>query len=198
MFDQTVFYFTWTNAVPSCFEHIVGAALVPEIAVLVAHGQVTRAAPVARELALRRSWVFPVAQKENWIWLAVLVESVQSHIPRHTDRTLVAVFVDHRHAVAWVAFTHAPRLGRPTGVVAMGDRCLSSATRPFHRAIAHDVVDFGLAKHLVDRHAQLLLAISKYGIAHCFSGTHHGLELEFELAARRGVRLHHRFQSRRK
>ena len=191
MFDQTVFYFTRTNAVPSCFEHIVSAALVPKVSVRIAYGQIAGAAPVTRELGLRGTRIFPIAQKENRVWLAMLVESVQSHISRYSDSTLVAVLVDYCHAVAWVTLAHAARLGGPTGVVSMRDRGLSTATRPFHRAIAHDVIDFGLAKHLVDRHTQLLLAISKHRVAHRFARTHHGLELKLELAARRGVGLHH-------
>ena len=194
VFHQTVFHFARPDAVARCFEDIVGAALVPKVSVRIAHSQVTCPAPVAGELAQRGARVFPIAQKENRVWLAMLVKAVQSHISGYSVRALVAVFVDHRHTVTWVTFAHAPRFGGPTCVVAVGDRGVSCATRPFHRAIADDVVDFSLAKHLIDRHTQLLLAIRKYRVAHCFARTHHGLESEFELATRRGVRLHHRFQ----
>ena len=191
VFHQTVLDLTRPNTVASGFEHIVGAALVPEVSVRIAHGQIAGAAPITRELGLRGTRIFPIAQKENRVWLAMLVEAMQSHIPWHAIGTLVAFFVDHCHAVAWVALAHAAWLGGPTGVVSMRDRGLSTATRPFHRAIAHDVIDFGLTKHLVDRHTQLLLAISEHRIANRFARTHHGLELKLELAARRGVGLHH-------
>ena len=168
--------------------------MVPKVSVRIAYGQIAGAAPVTRELGLRGTRIFPIAQKENRVWRAILVKAVQSHISRRTDGALIPLFVNHRHAVAWVAFAHAARLGGPTGVVSMRDRGLSTATRPFHRAIAHDVIDFGLAKHLVDRHTQLLLAISKHRVAHRFARTHHGLELKLEMAARRGVGLHHGFE----
>jgi hypothetical protein len=44
-------------------------------------------------------------------------------------------------------------------------------------AVAHDVVDLGLAEHLVDDHAQLVAAVGKHRVAHRLAGAHDGLQL---------------------
>ena len=64
----------------------------------------------------------------------------------------------------------------------------------FDGAIAYDVVDFGLTKHFVDRHTQLLLTVVVNRITHCFTRTHDGLQLEFEMLFRRWKGFHHRFE----
>ena len=46
---------------------------------------------------------------------------------------------------------------------------------PLHRTVAHDVVDFGLAKHLVHRYTQVLLAVAKHRIAYGLARAHDGL-----------------------
>jgi hypothetical protein len=49
--DQAVLDLAGADAVARRLEHIVGPALVPEVAIGVAHGQVAGAAPVAGEFA---------------------------------------------------------------------------------------------------------------------------------------------------
>jgi len=69
--DQTVFDLARADAVAGGLEHVVGAALVPEVAVLVAHGEVAGAEPralrIAGELAARGLLVAPVAEEEDRI-----------------------------------------------------------------------------------------------------------------------------------
>ena len=56
------------------------------------------------------------------------------------------------------------------------------------RAVAHDVIDFGLAEHLVHRHAELLLAIGEHRIAHRLARAHDGLQSQAVVAlAARGT-----------
>ena len=74
------------------------------------------------------------------------------------------VVVDHRQPVAGVAHAHAAGFGRPQG-----------------GAVAHDVVDLGLAEHFVDRHAELRLAVVKDCITHRLARAHDGLQLQAKL-----------------
>ena len=69
-------------------------------------------------------------------------------------------------------------------------------------AVADDVVDLGLAEHFVGRHAQLLAAVGKHGVAHGLARAHDGLRAQIELLAhgaprRAGAGLHHGLERRR-
>ena len=147
------------------------------------------------------------------------VKAVQRHVPGHTYATFVPEAIDHRHAVAGVALAHAAGPGRPTKqgphachcvccAAPRGVRALLGAARRggvrfhVHGTIAHDVVDLGLAEHLVDRDAELALAIVEHGVAHRLARAHDGLQLQVELLAHRGgrtarVRFHHRLKGGR-
>ena len=177
MFDQTVLDFARPNAVTRRFEHIVGPAFVPKVAVGIRPRQVTGAAPVAREFPLSRCLVLPVAQKENRVRIAMHVVTVDGHIAGHAHRTFMAVVIDHGNLVPGVALAHASGPGRPEPV-----------------AVANDVVDFRLAKHFVDHDAQLVAAIVKHRVTDRLARTHQALQLKFEMRARLRIGLHHGFK----
>ena len=184
--DQAVLDLARPNAVARGLEHIVAAALVPEVAVRIAHCQVSGAAPVAGELGTRGGLVLPIAQKENRVGLAMHVQAVQGHVAGLAHRTFLARVVNYRHPVAGVAHAHAAGFGRPEGA-----------------GVAHDVVDLGLAKHLVHGDAELLLAIAKHRVAHRLARAHDGFQAQTKLLTHSalclaGKRLHHRLERRRK
>ena len=177
MLDQAVFNFSRADAVARRLEHVVGAALVPKVAVLVGHGHVARAAPVTCVFGLRGFVVVPVAQKEHRVGLAVHIEAVHRHFAGRAGRAQLTRLVDDRHLVPWIPFAHAARFGRPQA-----------------GAVAHHVVDLGLAKHLVDRDAHLLLDIRKYRVTHRLARAHHGLQFQAVAALHLGHSLHHGFE----
>ena len=177
--DQTVLYLTRADAVARSLEHIIRAALVPQVAIGIAHRQVAGAAPVGCELGVGCRLVFPVAQKENGVRLAVYVVAVQRHVAGLAHRAFAPSLVNHLDHVAWVSHAHAAGFRRPQRV-----------------AIADDVVDFCLAEHFVRLHAHLLLAVAKHRIAHSLARAHDGAQFELELLAHgrvggAGVGLHH-------
>ena len=183
--DQAVLDLARTDAVACGLEHVVGPALVPEVAFGVAHRQVAGAAPVTGVLGTGGLLVLPVAQKENRVRLAVGAKAVQRHVTGHAHLAFLAVLVNHCHAVAGVAHAHAAGFGGPQRI-----------------AVAHDVVDLGLAKHLVGLDAQLLLTVAKHRVTHRLACAHDGLQLELELRADgarggAGVGLHHGLECRR-
>ena len=185
MLDQTVFNFARPYAVTRRLEHIVRTALVPEVTIGVAGSEVTGAAPVASELVGGGCGLFPIAQKENRVGVTVHIKAVQSHVTRYTHRALAALLIDHRHTVPRVGAAHAAGLGGPT-------HAIRGVT--IHGAVAHDVIHLSLAEHLIDRHAELVLAISKYRVAHRLTCAHDGLEFQLKLRCRMRVGLHHGFQ----
>src|SRR3954471_19185095 len=111
--DQAVLDLARPDAVTSGLEHVVGPPLVPEIAVGIARGEVAGAAPVARELALRRPRFVPGAEEEDRVRIAVHVEPVHGHVARHAGWHLLAVVVDNLHAVAGIRSPHAAGARRP-------------------------------------------------------------------------------------
>ena len=189
MLHQAIFNLAGSYAVTRRLEHIIGTALVPEVAVSVAGSEVTGAAPVTCEFVDRGLRLVPVTQKENRVGVAVLVQSVQGHVAWHTHSALLAFLIDHRHTMPWVGAAHAARPCRPA---------YAFNSVAIHGAVADDVIDLSLTKHLVHRHTQFLLAIAKNRVAHRFSSTHDGLQVQLKLS--RGVRvgLHHGFQGRGK
>ncbi len=179
MLDQAIFDLARAYAVARRLEDIVSPPLVPEVAVCIAFGEVTGSAPVAGEFAVGGGNVLPVAQKEDRVGITVHVEAVDRHIAGHAHRAFAAFVIDHRHPVAGVGLAHAAGPGWP--------HC---------RAVAHDVVDLGLAEHLVDRDAELLAAVVKHRVAHRLTGAHDALQLEFEMFARLRIGLHHGLERR--
>ncbi len=180
--DQAVFDLAGPDAVAGGLEHVVGAPLVPEVAVGVAGGQVAGAAPVAGVLAAGGALVAPVAEEEDRVGVAVHVVAVHRHVARHVRRALVALVVDHRDAVAGIRPPHAARPRRPA------DPAFGAAV---HAAVADHVVDLGLAEHLVDHHPELVTAVREHGVADRLAGAHDGLQLQAELASRLRVGLQH-------
>src|SRR5205085_1255200 len=61
-----------------------------------------------------------------------------------------------------------------------------------------DVVDLGLAEHLVDRDSELAPAVVEHRVANRLAGAHDRLQHQPVVAARLGHRLHHRLQRGRK
>src|SRR4051812_20104043 len=100
MLDQAVLDFARADAVARGLEHVVGPALVPEIAFRVPRGQVAGSAPVAGELAPRGLGVVPVAEEEDRVGVAVHVVAVHRDVTRDAVRHFAALVVDHRDAVA--------------------------------------------------------------------------------------------------
>src|SRR5204862_7597808 len=145
------------DAVAGGLEDVVAAALVREVAVAV-HGRgVAGAAPavvgVAGELVARRVVALPVAEEEDRIALAVNVAPVQGDVARRSPRALPALVVDHGDAVARVRSPHAARVRRPA-----------------HGAVADDVVNLGLAEHLVRDGAERVSTPGEDGVADVIAG----------------------------
>src|SRR5439155_16831863 len=69
MLHQAVLDLRGTDAVARALEHVVGAALVPEIAVRIALREIPGAAPSAGVFPLGRLGIIPVFEKENRIYL---------------------------------------------------------------------------------------------------------------------------------
>ena len=131
----------------------------------------------------------PVAQEEHRVGVAVDVAPVHGHLAHGATGCLGTGFVKHGHTVARVGAAHAAGLGRP------GD--MPAALRvDIGRAIAHHVVDLGLAEHLVDAHTELLAAPMEDGVAHRFARAHQRAQLQAVLLARLGHGFHHRLQRR--
>ena len=182
MLDQAIFHLTRANAVARRFEHVVRAALVPKIAFLIGQGQVARSAPTLALGAhggffLGRRRVVPVANEENRIGMPMHIQMIDRHLADFARFANPAGFVNHRDLMARIGFAHAAGLGRPESV-----------------AVAHDVVDLGLAKHFIDLHAQLLITPQIHRITHGLARAHERFKLEFERFPRLGKRLHHRFE----
>jgi enoyl-CoA hydratase/carnithine racemase len=66
-----------------------------------------------------------------------------------------------------------------------------ASRRAGRTAVADDVVDLGLAEHLVDRHAQLLAAPGEHRVAHRLAGAHQALQVQTAKCAGSGAGLHH-------
>src|SRR5207237_5053783 len=92
----------------------------------------------AYELLARRLRVLPALEEETRIRLSIAVP-VDRDFAELAGRELVALLVDHRHAVTGI---------RPANRAGLH--------RPCRLAVAHHVVDLRLAEHLVDGHAELL------------------------------------------
>ena len=105
------------------------------------------------------------------------IQMIDRHLADFARFANPAGFVNHRDLMAWIGFAHAAGLGRPESV-----------------AVAHDVVDLGLAKHFIDLHAQLLITPQIHRITHGLARAHERFKLEFERFPRLGKRLHHRFE----
>src|SRR6185436_5753540 len=125
------------DAVARALDDVVGAALVPEIAVVVALALVAGAGPVADELVARGLRILPVLEEEHGIALVAKV-AMHRDLAQLAARQLLAFAVDDRHPVPGV---------RPA------DR--AGLHRPGRLAVADDVIDLGLAEHLVDRDPEL-------------------------------------------
>src|SRR5207245_1034228 len=140
MLHQAVLDLRRTDAVARALEHVVAAALVPEIAVPIALRKIPGAAPFAGVFPSGRLGIPPVFEKEHRI---VLVPG--GHLSSLTGRDFVAALVDAGHAVSGVRPADRPGLGRPQGM-----------------RISDDVVDLGLAEHLVDGNPERLAAPLEY------------------------------------
>ena len=102
---------------------------------------------------------------------------MQGDVARGAARAFAAVVVDHGDAVPGIRPAHA-----------------AGARRPARGAVADDVVDLGLAEHLVRHDAEPVAAPGEDGVADRFAGAHDGAQLQVEAAARIGHRLHHRLE----
>ena len=158
MLDQAVFDFTRADPVARRLEYIVAAPLVPQVSLAVAYCQITRSTPISGEFTLGGSIIFPVAEKENRIGLAVDIKTMQCHFADDTAWALLPRFIDDREPVAGVRHSHAAGL---CGIEA--------------RRVPNDVIDLCLAEHFVHGYPQLTLAVPKNRIAHGLACAHDGL-----------------------
>jgi len=82
--DQAVLDLARADAVAGGLEHVVAAALIPEITVGIHHRGIAGAAPrvvgIAGELVAGGRRVVPVAEEEHWIGIAVDVAAVHGHV----------------------------------------------------------------------------------------------------------------------
>ena len=180
MLDEAILDFGWTDAVAGCLEHVVGAALVPEVAVVVCQGEIAGAAPIAGELFRRALRVLEVLEEENRVGRAVRSCPMHRHFAQFANSRFLAVVGDDAYAVPRIRAAHGPGLRRPKRV-----------------RVADDVVHLGLAEHFIDRHAERILCPCEYRRADGLAGAHHAAQREVETRARRGHRLHHHLQRRR-
>ncbi len=191
MLHEAVFDLARADAITRGLEHVVGAALVPEIAIDIHHRGVAGAAPAvvdaAGELRARGFVVAPVAEEEHGVGMAVDVAAMHGHLAGRAARALAPVVVDHGDAVARVGAAHAAGARGPTG-----QRSAIAAGRD--AAVADDVVDFGLAEHLVDRDAQRVAAPVEDRVADRFARAHDRAQHQAVARTRARLRLHHRLQ----
>src|SRR6185369_16835175 len=124
--------------VARALDDVIGAALVPEVAVVVALALVAGAGPVADELVARGLRILPVFEEEHRVAL-IAEAAVHRDLAQLAGRELLAFLVDDGHPV--------PGIGP-------ADR--AGLHRPGRLAVADDVIDLGLAEHLVDGDPELL------------------------------------------
>ncbi len=175
--DQAVLDLRRPDAISGDLEHVVRAALIPEIAVGVDGRDVSGAAPVARVFSARAFGVVEVFEEKHRVRRAVGRDAVNRHFARFALRHGVAVVVDHRDAMPGIGPAHRSRLRRPLRV-----------------RIADDVVHLGLAEHLVDRDAQRFLRPRKHRRPHRLARAHDAAQVDVEVLARPGECLHHQLQ----
>ncbi|TAN51940.1 MAG: hypothetical protein EPN19_11665, partial [Betaproteobacteria bacterium] len=168
------------DAVARALDDVVGAPLIPDRAVLVHAPLVAGAAPVADEFFLRRLGIVPVAEKEHRV-VAALAAPVDRDLAQFAARHFLARRVHDRDAV--------PRIGAP-------DR--PGLHRPRRLAVADDVIDFRLAEHLVDRHAELLARPVDHRDADRFARAHQRAQRERVARLRLRHRFHHQLERGRK
>jgi len=166
-----------TDPVTRGLEHVVGAPLVPQITVLVAHRDVAGAAPVAAVFLSRRVGIAEIFDKEDRIRRTVRRGAVDRDVARLALRHLVAVFVEERDPMARIRPAHRPRLRRPERV-----------------RVADDVVHLGLPEHLVDRHAERVARPFEHRGADGLAGAHDAAQIHVERLARPRECLHHQLE----
>ncbi len=86
---------------------------------------------------------------------------MDGYLSQLARRQLVALVVDHRHPMSWIRTPDGSGLHRPGGV-----------------AVAHHVIDLGLAEHFVDRHAELRLRPFDHRHADRFAGAHDASDIQ--------------------
>ncbi|KAG1165660.1 hypothetical protein G6F35_018652 [Rhizopus arrhizus] len=91
--DQAAFDFTRADPVAGRLEHVVGAAGIPEVAVGIEGGEITRQAPIALEFGLRGRFVAPVAQEHHRVGIAVDVQPVDGDFAGFAGSHGLAVIV---------------------------------------------------------------------------------------------------------
>ena len=156
MLDEAVLDLGRADAVAGGLEHVVGAALVPEVAVVVARGDVAGAAPVAGVLAARAFGIAEVLEEEHRVGRAVGRDAGGPR-PRRARRAASSLPSSSITAMRWpgIGAAHRARLRRPQRV-----------------RVADDVVHLGLAEHLVDRDAERVARPLEHRRADRFAGAH--------------------------
>ena len=98
------------------------------------------------------------------------VAAVQGDVAGRATPAFVAVVVDDRDAMARIRPPHA-----------------AGARRPANGAVADDVVDLGLAEHLVRDHAERVAAPGEHGVADRLAGAHDRAQREREASRGAGT-----------
>src|ERR1043165_9111577 len=121
------------DAVARALDDVVGAALVPDVAVFIHAALVAGQAPaVADELVAGGLRVLPVLEEKHRV-----VRAVDRDFAELAALHFRPALVDHRDPVPGIRPADRAGLHRPGGL-----------------AVADDVVDLGLAEHLVDGDAE--------------------------------------------
>src|SRR5207302_11426434 len=146
------------DAIAGALDEVVGAALVPEVAVLFHFSLVARDGPVADEFLPGRFRIFPVFKEKYWVM--VFLHGDLAELSPGEFQPLV---IDD---------------GDPMPRVRPADR--SGLHRPRRLAVADHVVDLGLAEHLVDRDAELRLGPLDHRRADGFARAHDGSQTQLK------------------
>ena len=179
MLDEAVLDLGRADAIAGDLEHVVGAALVPEIAVVVARRDVAGAAPVAGVLlrACPRDCRSTRGRTPGRACRPARCGARRRRRARRAGSSLPSSSIT-AIAVARIRASHRARLRRPQRV-----------------RVADDVVHLGLAEHLVDRDAERVARPFEHRRADRFAGAHDRCAGSTSNAlARPRIRLHHQLE----
>src|SRR3954470_17148619 len=104
--DEAVLDLGRPDPVAGRLEHVVGATLVPQVAVVVGHRDIAGAAPVAGELRARAFRIPEVLEEEHRIGRAIRRTAVDGDFARLAARSLVAVVVEDGDPVTRIRTAH--------------------------------------------------------------------------------------------
>ena len=181
MLDEAVLDLRGADPVSRRLEHVVRAALVPEVTVGVALREIAGAAPVAGELPRGSLRVLEVFEEEDGVRAAVGRDAMDGDLSDLVHADFAAVVVDRGDAVSGIRATHRPRLRRPQFL-----------------GVADDIVHFGLAEHFVDRDAERIARPLENRGPDSLARAHDGPQAQIETLTGPRTGLHHQLERGRK